>query len=28
VKSTYYTNLDPQVIAYYEKLWDRIKSGS
>jgi spermidine/putrescine-binding protein len=28
VKSTYYTNLDPEVIAYYEKLWDKIKSGS
>lgn len=27
VKSTYYTNLDPKVISYYEKLWDKIKNG-
>lgn len=26
VKSTYYINLEPEVLSYYEKLWNKIKS--
>ncbi len=26
IKATYYTNLDPEIIAYYDSLWNRVKA--
>ncbi len=26
IKATYYTNLDPEIIAYYDELWNRVKA--